>query len=95
MIRFTESEAFEHLCKMLHQDIGYFANTHEEMALYAIDCLTKEERPLAKAYIEKLLDGSHSKAEIRQIWQNAPRQLRIDDDNDLINFLHLLVKALG
>lgn len=67
------------LAGAFHQDLLLIADTPDGIANYAVGHLSPEEASEALAFLEKLLDGTYSRDEIKSVWNAMPVDVRIDD----------------
>lgn len=75
---------------MLHQDVLSDVHSMEELAEEVMRGLTDEVRPLLREFLSSLLDGTHTRGEIRAAFEKTHSEIRFDKTDELIEFLGVL-----
>ena len=75
------------LANGLHQDVGLLVKTLDEFADHCVASLTAIEKEEAKTFLSNLLDGSHDTAQIVAFWNSMPKDIRIDNNIQIIILL--------
>ena len=86
--------AMSEITKNFHQDIFLLETTLEGIVNYGIRSLSPSGTKDAKFFLTALLDGSNDTLAIRRIWDSLPKDIRIDDDQELLIFLKLIRDSL-
>jgi hypothetical protein len=88
-------EAMRSLAAGFHQDIFVVAPTLQGAVDHALSFLSKKEKTEARSFLLELLGGATSVSEIRKIWDGLPKDIRIDDDDQVVEFLKYILLSLS
>lgn len=80
-------DAMRSLMAGFHQDVFLIEPTLDGATRHAASRSTHAQLVESKQFLTSLLDGSHDQAEIREVWDELPRDIRIEDDQQMIAFL--------
>ena len=80
-------QAIKKIFGFFHQDILLLETTLDGIVNYGIRWLSSSESAEAKLFLNTLLDGSYSIVQIREVWGSIRKDIRIDDDQQMITFL--------
>lgn len=80
-------EAMKKLIRHFHQDVFLIEETLDGVVDYGIRSLTHSEVAEVRSFLVTLLDGSYGLDQISAIWRSLPKDIRIDDDQEIANFL--------
>ena len=86
--------AMHGITKNFHQDIFLLETTIDGIVNYGIRSLSSSDAKEAKHFLTSLLDGSNDTRTIRNIWDSLPKDIRIDNDQEVIKFLRHIRDAL-
>ncbi|SRR6266446_2870827 len=94
-------DAFKDLCSYFHQDVFLVHSTPEEMIASALEQmrflgqLNDERKGVLRQFLDELLSGRHTSAEIRQMWWETPAEIYFPKDEVLLAFLQSIRDAMG
>lgn len=71
----------------LHQDVFLIARTREDLVDAATMLLTDETRPVVLRFLVGLLDGTHTRGEIRAAFEKTEADVRFERVDELVDFL--------
>lgn len=80
-------DAMRSLMAGFHQDVFLIDPTLDGATRHAASRSTLAQLIEAKRFLTSLLDGSYDPAQIRAVWDELPREIRIEDDQQMIAFL--------
>jgi hypothetical protein len=86
---------FKNACRNLHQDIGLFASTPEELVDAAVEGLSTQERATVKKFLDKVLEGLSSGVSLKNVWRATGSDVYFPKSDDLLLFLRLMQARLG
>lgn len=85
----------EKITREFHQDVFLFETTLEGLLTLGIRSLSSQEREEARLFLTSILDGGLSAGEIRNISDRLPKDIRIENDHEMIEFLTHLRNRLN
>lgn len=80
-------EPVKKLTTGFHQDIFLIEPTLDGAIENASRYLSLDEQAVVKRFLTDLLVAAPEPGAIRKVWDNLPKDIRIDDDADVIGFL--------
>jgi hypothetical protein len=81
------SEEFSQFCSGLHQDLELYGPTPQDWVRGALDFVPRERWPALRAYLDQLLAGGYSDAQLQQVYRDTLSELAFWDDRDVRRFL--------
>ncbi|MBS0243245.1 MAG: hypothetical protein JSS20_13785 [Proteobacteria bacterium] len=69
-----------------HQDVFLFKSTIEQVIAEQVRMLSAEDVAQAKSFLTDLLDRNDA-AEIRSVWYALPKEIRVEGDNMVPDFM--------
>jgi len=84
------SDEFFQFCRGLHQDFMLYGPEPHDWIAGALDFVRKGRLPLLRAYIDGLLNGDFSDAELQRIYRSTETELAIWDDRGVREFLKMV-----
>jgi hypothetical protein len=84
------SDEFFRFCSGLHQDFLMYGPTPHDWINGALKFVQKERLPTLRNYLDELLAGSYSDAELQEIYRSTHTELRIWDDQEARPFLAMI-----
>ncbi len=82
---------FFKFCLCLHQDFLLNGPEPQDWIKGALECVQREHRPALSAFVNELLTGGYSDAELQQIYRSTDAELRIWDDRGVRPFLAMVL----
>jgi hypothetical protein len=98
-IRLTDMlipDVFKELCRLFHQDVMLIYPTPEEMVasalkqMHVLGQLNDERKVVLLQFLDELLSGRHTPAEIQEIWHQTTADINFPNGEDLLAFLQLI-----
>ena len=86
---------FSKACCNLHQDIGLFVSSPDELVSVAIDGLNTEERAIVSKFLEKLLSSVDNGAALKNVWRATGSDINFRKPEDLLGFLTAMRSRLA
>ncbi len=94
MTSIAQPEAFNSLCRNLHQ--GLEPGSATELVQFALVGLTAEDTRVVWEFLEnELLTGKHTPEELRLWWWTTPATITFSDGDGLLAFLRMLHQTTG
>lgn len=84
------SDEFFDFCSGLHQDFERYGPEPEDWIDGALGFVEKGKLQALSDYIQGLLTGSYSNAQLQEIYRNTYTELRFGDDKELRLFLEMI-----
>jgi hypothetical protein len=86
---------FANACRNLHQDIGLFVNSPEDMVSAAIYDLTEQERSVIRTFLDKILTDNTNGATLKNVWRKTGTDINFPKAGDLLVFFRLMRSRLN
>jgi hypothetical protein len=89
-------EVFKDLCRLFHQDVILIYSVPEQMIADSLEQmrdgghLNDERKRVLRQFLDELLSGRHTHAEILQIWEETPADIAFSKGERLLAFLRLI-----
>jgi hypothetical protein len=89
-------DVFKDLCRLFHQDVMLIYSAPEQMIASALEQmrvlgqLNDERKRVLRQFLDELLSGRHTPAEIQQIWRETPADITFSKGERLLAFLQLI-----
>lgn len=84
------TEEFYDFCLYLHQDYTLYGPKPQDWIDGALRHMDKERRSALKDYLDGLLSGDYSDAQLQEIYRSTDTELRIWDDRGVRLFLEMV-----
>lgn len=84
------SEEFSQFCSGLHQDFTTYGPEPQDWINGALEFVPRERLPALRNYLEELLTGSYSDAELQELYRSSHSELRIWEDGGVRAFLAMV-----
>jgi hypothetical protein len=81
---------FLDFCSLLHQDLFLYGPEPRDWVVGALRDMRREKRSTLKTFIDGLLAGGYSDAELQAIYRSTDTELRIWNDEGVRPFLILV-----
>jgi hypothetical protein len=81
---------FRYLVACFHQDSLEGAANEEQWIATAAEFLSGTKKQVVREFLEDVLAGDVSDAELRRIWESSDPDFLIPDEKELRGFLHLV-----
>ena len=78
-----------------HQDVFVIEPTLEGAVSHALGLLSNAERMEARMFLQSLLDGSRDVSQVREVWDALPKDIRIERDEEVVEFLKYILEVLS
>lgn len=94
-------DVFKELCRLFHQDVILIYSTPEQMIADSLEQmrgggqLNDERKRVLRQFLDELLSGRHTHAEILQIWEGTQADITFSKGERLPVFLQLICDAIG
>jgi hypothetical protein len=70
---------FKDLCRHFHQDVTRIYSTPEQMIAAAVRSMNEEKKHVVQQFLDELLSGRHTSAEIKGVWRRAPADIHFPE----------------
>jgi hypothetical protein len=88
-------DEFKDFCRHFHQDVMLIHSTPDEMIASALRSLNEQQKHVIRRFLDELLSGRYSSAEIKGIWRKTPADIYFPKAQGLLEFLRLMRDAVG
>jgi hypothetical protein len=89
-------DVFKDLCRLFHQDVILIYSTPEQMIADSLEQmrdggqLNDERKRVLQQFLDELLSGRHTHAEVQQIWEETQADITFSKGERLLGFLQLI-----
>lgn len=83
-------EEVRHFGECFYQGSAEDVSSNQEWIDLALRIAGRQRAPVIKRFLDELLNGRHSTAEIRRIWDTVSPNYTIREDTDLVAFLAMI-----
>lgn len=84
------SQEFFDFCSGLHQDFELYGPRPEDWIDGALKFVKKGRLRALRDYVDELLNGRYSDAELQELYRSTPTELRIWEDRGVRQFLGMV-----
>lgn len=88
-------ETMKKFTKGFHQDIFLIESTLEGAIRHALMFISTAEKSEVREFLKEILDGTRDTTQIRQVWDALPKDIRIDSDEEVVEFLKYILGVLS
>jgi hypothetical protein len=81
-------DEFNQMCAGFHQDTHLM--TRDEAIRHALGFLDERQTTVVKQFLDKLLSGRYTAAEMKGVWRRSPAEVRFRDAKAIHAFLKRL-----
>jgi hypothetical protein len=93
--KITIPDEFNDFCDHFNQDVMRIYSTPEQMIAAALTSLNEEQKHVLRLFLDELLSGRHTPAEIKGVWRRTPAALYFLKARGVVAFLQLVRDAMG
>jgi len=86
---------FFNFCLALHQDYELYGPEPEDWIRGALENVPEERHIVLKDYLNELLSGNYSDAQLSEIYHSTSPELGFRDNRELRQFLELACDIIG
>jgi hypothetical protein len=88
-------DEFKDFCRHFHQDVTRIYSTPEQMIAAALRSMNEEQKHVVRQFLDELLSGRHSSAEIKGVLRRTPADIYFPKARGAVAFLQLVRDVMG